>query len=128
MKGRRRVQQSPRDRLRAQVYRDWLGADLPVQADRNISRAGDTVDSLLSGLTISQGLSEQDLRDRWRDVAGDFIAEHTSPDSLRNGCLRLRVLQPAMRFHLEQSKLMLLDQLKRKVPEANITKLEFSYG
>ena len=57
-----------------------------------------------------------------------MIADQTEPVSLRKGCLTLKVLQPAMRYHLEQLKPQLLKKLKSELGEENIKSLRLTVG
>jgi predicted nucleic acid-binding Zn ribbon protein len=56
------------------------------------------------------------------------IAQHTSPVSLRKGELVLRVSQPAMRFHLEQMKPMLLERLRMQLGKDRLKAIRFTLG
>jgi hypothetical protein len=47
---------------------------------------------------------------------------------VRNGHLVLRVTQPAMRFHLEQLKPMLLTRLREQLGEQRIKSVKFTLG
>ena len=48
--------------------------------------------------------------------------------SVKGGHLVLRVTQPAMRFHLEQMKPMLLTRIKAQLGENRIKSIKFSLG
>ena len=61
-------------------------------------------------------------------LAGDFIARHTEPVSVKNGHLVLRVTQPAMRFHLEQIKPMLLTRIRSQLGQDRIMSVKFTLG
>lgn len=101
--------------LTPQVMRDWQGALTPMPTERNCSQAGDWVPDILAGLRISEGVEEGQIREGWRKVAGDFVAAQTEVVSLKRGVLVLRVLQPAMRFHLEQSRGELLQKVRQEL-------------
>ena len=47
---------------------------------------------------------------------------------MKNGNLVLRVTQPAMRFHLEQMKPMLLTRIRGKLGEDRIKSIKFTLG
>ena len=68
------------------------------------------------------------MRAAWKELAGDFIARHTEPVSVKNGHLVLRVTQPAMRFHLEQMKPMLLARIREQLGENRIQSVKFTLG
>ncbi len=77
-----------------------------------MSTPGDLLGGILEDLRLREGIEESRIRDAWTEVAGEFVARQTEPVSLHQGVLTLRVLQPAMRFHLEQSRGQLLKRLK----------------
>ena len=68
------------------------------------------------------------MRSAWKELAGEFIASHTEPISVKSGHLVLRVTQPAMRFHLEQMKPMLLTRIRAQLGENRIKSVKFSLG
>ena len=98
--------------MRALALRQWRHGD-PVKAPlRNINHAGKFLDGLLEEVGASGALEEKQLNDTWAKVAGDFISQNSKPESLKNGVLVLRVVQPALRFQLEQMKGKLLQNFK----------------
>ncbi len=89
---------------------------------------GEYLDDLLKAVGLSEGVDEERLKTVWKDVAGDFVAQHTVPDSIRNGVLVLRVVQPAMKFHLQQMSGKLLENLHRELGVENIKQVVFKIG
>ena len=81
---------------------------------------------LLAG--AEDGLHEDQVRAAWKDLAGDYIARHTAPVSVKNGHLVLRVTQPAMRFHLEQMKPELLANIRKQLGADSIKSVKFTLG
>ena len=61
-------------------------------------------------------------------MAGEFIAAQTEPVSLENGVLTLRVLQPSMLFHLEQSRGEILARLRKSLGGTKLTKVRLTIG
>ena len=47
---------------------------------------------------------------------------------MANGRLTLKVTQPAMRFHLEQMKPMLLERVQAKLGKNHIQSIHFNLG
>jgi len=69
------------------------------------------------------------LEDAWTEAAGPELAKHTQVGSFRRGVLEVMVdnavvLQEAAHFH----KRRLLEQLRRRLPQATITDLRFRVG
>ena len=101
--------------IREQILREWRGYDETRDLDSGIHTPGEFMRSILQLTGMADGLHEDEVRESWREIAGDFIAEHTDPVSVANGRLTLRVTQPAMRFHLEQMKPMLLTRVRERL-------------
>lgn len=110
----------PTVRKTPQVMRDWQQGENPLPTGLNASKASDWVEAILSGLNLSEGLEESRIRDGWRVVAGDFVASQTEVVSLKRKVLVLRVLQPAMRFHLEQSRGELLRKVQQELGKESV--------
>ncbi len=82
----------------------------------------------LRAFGLSDGLQEEELRSGWKELAGDFIARHSQPDTLKNGVLTLRVAQATMRFHMENSKALLLERLRSRFGADRIREIRFRHG
>ncbi|MEZ7957726.1 MAG: DUF721 domain-containing protein [Rubritalea sp.] len=102
------------------ALRQWRHGDPVKDPLRNIHHAGDFLDKLLEEVGASGSIEEKQLHDAWLSVAGDFIAKNSKPESLKKGVLVLRVVQPALRFQLEQMKGKLLKNFKRELGEGVI--------
>ncbi len=106
--------------MRALALKQWRHGDPVKDPLRNIHHAGEFIDKLLEEVGASGSLEEKQLNDAWFKVAGAFIAKNSKPESLKKGVLVLRVVQPALRFQLEQMKGKLLQNFKRELGEGVI--------
>jgi predicted nucleic acid-binding Zn ribbon protein len=96
-----------------------------------VHRPDEFVAALMRGLRAAggaDGLDEEEVRSAWKDLAGEFIARHTEPVAVKGGHLVLRVTQPAMRFHLEQMKPMLLERIRQQLGAERIRSVKFTLG
>ncbi len=114
--------------IREQILREWRGCDEVKDPNTGIHKPDEFLASILQQAGMSDGLNEDEVRESWRELAGDFIAEHTDPVSVANKRLSLRVTQPAMRFHLEQMKPMLLERIQAKLGKDQIQSIHFTLG
>ena len=114
--------------IREQILREWRGYDEVKSLNSGIHKPGEFMASILKSAGMADGLHDDEVREGWRELAGDFIAEHTDPISVANGRLTLRVTQPAMRFHLEQMKPMLLERVQAKLGKEHIKSIHFTLG
>lgn len=114
--------------IRKQILREWRGCDEVTDLQRGVSQPSAFVAAILRQAGMADGLEEDEVRKAWRDLAGDFIAEHTEPVSVNDGILLLRVTQPAMRFHLDQMKPMLLKRIQERFDKSRIKAIQFKHG
>ena len=119
---------SRRAQIREQILREWRGIDEPLDLNGGIHRPLESVDAILRRFGIQEGLDDEQVKSTWRELAGDFIATHSAPDSVKAGQLVLRVTQPAMRFHLEQMKPMLLERLQTRFGPERVRTIRFVLG
>jgi len=127
--GRRRAYVLPQEKkARARILAEWLGGIDPPDPSRNIHKPGEFLEKLLKTIGVSEGVDEMRLKEVWGAVAGQFVAQHTVPESIRNGVLVLRVLQPAMKFHLQQMSGKLLENLHRELGKNTVKKVVFKIG
>ena len=128
MKKPRQSKKASRGKIRAHFMRDWIGGHFPRDLNRNISEPEAYIESILEKVGMKGGLDEDRVKEAWKELAGGVIAKQTEPVSIRKGCLTLKVLQPAMRYHLEQLKPQLLKKLKAELGEDNIKSLRLTVG
>ena len=114
--------------MRADIVGQWVGASRPLNLEKNISEAGAHIEAILESIGVQGGLDEERVKEAWSLLAGNLIAKQTDPVSLRKGCLTLKVLQPAMRYHLEQLKQGLLHKLQSELGAENVTSLRLTIG
>ena len=89
--------------------------------------SGDYLD--VADLVIRMGdYVPTDVTRRAREVAGEFVAGQTEPVSLRKGVLTLKVLQPSMRFHIEQSRAQILARLQQALGKQKIREVRLTIG
>ena len=115
-------------RIREEILQEWRGAEEPADLNAGIHRAEKFVAAILRAAGAEDGLHEDQVRATWKELAGDFIASHTEPVSVKSGNLVLRVTQPALRFQLEQMKPMLLKRIRIQLGEDKVKSIKFTLG
>ena len=115
-------------RIREEILREWRGFDEATDLNSRVHAAQQFVAAILRSAGAEEGLHEDQVRATWKELAGDFIARHSEPVSVKNGHLVLRVTQPTMRFHLEQMKPMLLTRIRAQLGAARIQSVKFTLG
>lgn len=114
--------------MRALTLKQWRYGDPVKDPTRNIHSADEHLDKLLKEVGVTGGMEQERLLAAWQSVAGDFISKNATPESLKRGILVLRVLQPSMRFHLEQMKGKLMQNLKRELGVGVVKQIRFKIG
>ncbi len=117
-----------RKMIRAQVLRDFRGIGEPLDLEANVSTPADVLTDILKDLRLTEGIEESRLRGAWSEVAGEFVGRQTEPVSLKKGKLILKVIQPSMRFHLEQAKKDLLQRLQQKLGRDTVREVHLILG
>ena len=128
-----RAMSQPADRygFREEILREWRGCDEATDLEAGIHRPGELMAAVLRSIRAAgaaDGLDEAEVRATWKELAGDFIARHTEPVSVKGGVLVLRVTQPSMRFHLEQMKPLLLGRIQERLGAERIRAVRFALG
>jgi predicted nucleic acid-binding Zn ribbon protein len=126
--GSQKEKKITRKNMRADIVGQWVGAKRPLDLNKNISRPSDHIEAILESIGVRGGLDEDRVKEAWSTLAGELIAKQTEPVSLRKGCLTLKVLQPAMRYHLEQLKPGLLRKLQNELGADNVLSLRLTIG
>ncbi len=89
------------DFLRKRVLREWRGLPDKVETDRS---AGifEVLGKVVHKLGLDSRIKENEIISAWRQLVGDFLAEHSEPQQLIRGVLHVRVLQPTIRYELDR--------------------------
>lgn len=124
----RRSGNSPRDSIRSRLLEQWWGAGERIDPEKNVTAASAWLTEILAKLRLEDGIEESRLRSVWKEVAGEFVAGQTEPVSFRKGVLTLKVLQPSMRFHLEQSRGEILSRLQQSLGKKKIREIRLTIG
>ncbi len=117
--------------FREEILREWRGYEEAGDPEAGIRSAAALVAAALRALRaagLADGFEEEELKRTWKELAGEFIARHSEPASVRDGVLVLRVTQPSMRFHLEQTKALLLGRLRERFGRDRIKDIKFRHG
>jgi len=112
--------------IRKRVLEDWRG--LPEQSERpeRCIPAAEALKKLLPKLGLTDRLNEQEVQAAWKEIVGDFLAEHSQPVSMRDGIVIIQVLQPTVRYELDRSwKPEILRKLKARFGAKTVKEIRF---
>jgi predicted nucleic acid-binding Zn ribbon protein len=91
------------DSLRRKVIAEWRGLpEPPTKADRCAS-VGALLEKLMPKLGLKDRMSEAQILDAWKEIVGDFLAQHSIPSGLHSGVLTIQVIQPTVRYELDRT-------------------------
>lgn len=114
-------------RLRQKVIEEWRGYREPPHPDRHLHAAGEVARQVLTGMAGADQVAEEEVRAGWGEAVGSFLAAHSEPVSLKRGILKVRVVQPSVRYTLEQGmKAELLARLQSRFGARRIVDLAFT--
>src|SRR3982750_2002677 len=101
--------------LRAAVVAEWRGLPEKKRRPDRWPAPGRLLPKLVQQPGLSGRVQGAGGMGRWKQIGGDFIAQHSAPVSLHAGVLFVRVLQPALHYQFEQiSKGEILRKLKQR--------------
>jgi predicted nucleic acid-binding Zn ribbon protein len=113
-------------RLRQKLLAEWRGLPETPLPSHNVQPVGPAVDRLLERLGLSERIDEQEILACWKGVVGDFLAEHSCPTGLHEGCLTVRVSQPTVRYELDRVwKTRILQALQKQFGKNKVRSLRF---
>ncbi len=115
-------------RLRHRLIADWRGAAGAPLFDNPVVTPQSLIPGLLHEWKLDERLQLDDALAAWRELVGDFIAQHTTPDGLKRGVLTVRVLQPAIHHTLAQQKARLLQNLQNRFGADTVRDVRFRHG
>ncbi|MFL6528344.1 MAG: DciA family protein [Chthoniobacterales bacterium] len=115
--------------LRARIIAEWRGLPNPKLRHDRCQSAAALVPGVMKQLGLTDRLRESEIIEAWSKIVGDFIAAHSTPMSLRDGLLIVRVLQPSLHYELETiSKSEVLRKLKQRFGAKVIRDIRFRVG
>jgi len=85
------------------VLAEWRGLpEKPFPADTSRT-IGNVLEKVVAELGLTKRLREEEVLAAWREIVGEFIAQHSSPQRLVDGVLHVRVLQASMHYELDRT-------------------------
>ena len=88
--------------LRRSVVAEWRG--LPEKREgRPLVAVAEAIQSLVTRLGLTERINEGDILAAWREIVGDFLAQHSRPSRLVHGVLHVEVMQSSVRYELDRT-------------------------
>jgi hypothetical protein len=70
----------------------------------------------------------EEVLDAWREIVGDFLYQHSRPDSIQRGVLSVRVLQPTVNHVLTMERPRILKRLQSTLKNSGIKDIRLKHG
>jgi predicted nucleic acid-binding Zn ribbon protein len=116
-------------RIKARILEEWRGlpeTPFPKDTAKSVSLL---LPSLLGKLGLQERIREEEILSCWREIVGEFLAQHASPAGLRDGVLAIRVVQPTVHFELERMwKARILGTLQARFGRSMVRDIRFRLG
>ena len=101
----------------------------PVRKEREPKELAAEVGTVLKSFGLEEKFTENEVRAAWKEIVGEFIAQHTRPHSLLNRVLEVRVIQPSILYTLEREmKPRILSKLQAAFGRRAINEVKFKIG
>jgi hypothetical protein len=115
--------------LRARVIAEWRGLpETPFTKD-TAKRVSEPLARVMQSLGLGDRLREDEVKRAWKEIVGEFLAGHSTPDSLKDGILYVRVLQPTLHYELDRVwKPQLVQRLKQRFGARTVRDIRFRIG
>ena len=122
------VSKRDHERFKRKILQEWRILP-PPKVERPPKRLADEVAGVLKSFGLEERFTENEVREAWREIVGDFIAQHARPHSLIDRVLEVRVLQPSLLYTLEREmKARVLSKLQAAFGSKAIREVRFRIG
>lgn len=112
--------------IRKRILEEWRGLPEETEKPERCVLVSDALKKLLPKLGLNERLNEQEVQATWKEIVGDFLAEHSVPISMKQGILIVQVLQPTVRYELDRTwKPEILRKLKAKFGAKTVREVRF---
>lgn len=114
--------------LRNKLLSEWRGLPQYEPPPDRVQDVSTEVEKLLASLGLAGRIEESEILSEWKSIVGDFLATHSQPLGLKEGCLLVRVTQPTVRYELERTwKPKILKSLQDRFGKGCVKSLRFQF-
>lgn len=114
---------------RARIFSEWRGYAEPHAKPDKQTCASDVIEKVMTALGLGARLRQEEVLGAWREIVGEFIASHASPQRLDRGVLIVQVLQPTMHYELDRVwKPKILEKYRERFGKKVIKEIKFRIG
>lgn len=88
----------------------------------------DLVGKIVAQAGIGDRMKLEAVLEAWQEIVGDFLFQHSRPDSIQRGILMVRVLQPTVHHALAMERPRILKRLQAKLKNSGIKDIRLKHG
>lgn len=115
-------------RTRHRLVADWRGLEDGPLNDSEALGLGALVPRILKEWKLDEKQRGDEITAAWREIVGEFIAQHTAPDTIKRGVLTIRVLHSTIHHTLMMEKVRLLAKLQERFGKGEVREVRFRHG
>ncbi|MFM2176117.1 MAG: hypothetical protein RL015_215 [Verrucomicrobiota bacterium] len=115
-------------RRRHALISAWRGVDEGPIIDLPALSVADLVGKVIAQAGIGDRMKLEEVLTAWKDIVGDFLYQHSRPDSIQRGVLMVRVLQPTVHHALSMERTRILKKLQANLKSAGIKDVRLKHG
>jgi predicted nucleic acid-binding Zn ribbon protein len=115
-------------RQRHRVIEDWRGVAGEPLLDLPAQKLSTVMHDVLHAWKLDERLRAEEVTQTWKEIVGDFLAQHTAPDGIKRGLMTVRVLQPSIHHTLMMEKSRLLRRLQERFGVNEVREIKFRHG
>jgi predicted nucleic acid-binding Zn ribbon protein len=117
-----------RQRQRHALISAWRGADEGPVVDLPVQNVSDLVGKVIVQAGLGSRMKLEEVLGAWREIVGDFLFQHSRPDSIQRGVLTVRVLQPTVHHALSMELPRILKRLQAQLKNSGIKDIRLKHG
>lgn len=108
---------------------EWRGLPQTSPVKDTYKPVSETLAKVMAGLGLKDRLREEEVLQAWGEIVGEFIAANSSPQSLKDGILYIRVLQSTVHFELDRIwKPQIIKKFKDRFGTRAVRDIKFRLG
>ncbi|TDU64569.1 uncharacterized protein DUF721 [Prosthecobacter fusiformis] len=115
-------------RRRHALVTAWRRMDEGPVLDSPLRSVADLVGPIVAQAGIGDRMKLEEVLGAWREIVGDFLFQHSRPDSIQRGVLMVRVLQPTVHHVLAMERPRILKRLQEKLKNSGIKDVRLKHG
>lgn len=116
------------ERTRHALLAAWRGVEDGPLVNLPVVNAADLLSKIVAQAGLAERMRLEDVLGAWREIVGDFLFQHSRPDSIQRGILTVRVLQPSVHHALSVERPRILKRLQERMGKTAIKDVRMKHG